>query len=84
MPKFYFHVRDDETDALAADPIGIDLPDVQSVRLEALEAAKELIIEAIRTERCVDGRHFVIVDGEGTQVLTVSFGEAIKFLDRRA
>ena len=79
MPKFYFHVLDEATEELLPDPLVLDLPDIQSVRVEACESVKELIMEAIRTEKRFHGRQLVIADGAGKVVMTLSFEEAVNF-----
>jgi hypothetical protein len=40
MPRYYFHVEDDH---MEVDQIGLELPDVQAAREEAIGAAAELL-----------------------------------------
>jgi Domain of unknown function (DUF6894) len=63
MRRFYFHLR--AGDELVPDEEGIDLPDLSAARREAIEAARELLAEAIK-----DGRAEV-ADGEGREIDTV-------------
>jgi hypothetical protein len=44
MPRYYFHVYDDYT---ALDEDGIDLPDVEAARREALVGARALAAEQV-------------------------------------
>ena len=41
MPRFFFHVRFDHHNR-SRDELGLDFPDVETARTEALRAAKDL------------------------------------------
>ena len=47
------------------DEEGIDLPDFSAARREAIEAARELLAEAIKDGRAEVPEAFVIADEEG-------------------
>jgi len=47
MGRFYFHLQNG--DQLLQDPEGTDLPDVDAARQEAILAAREILIGAIKT-----------------------------------
>jgi len=49
MRRFYFRLR--AGDELVPDEEGIDLPDLSAARREAIEAARELLAEAIKDGR---------------------------------
>ena len=76
MPRFHFHVRHTSTGRLDIDEEGLVLPDSAAAKTEALESAKELIIEGIRTSQRIDSQ-FEVVDAEGDLVFVVPFREAI-------
>ena len=76
MPRFHFHVRHTSTGKLDIDEEGLILPDSDAAKSEALESAKELIIEQIRTCRCIDSQ-FEVVDAHGELVFVMPFREAI-------
>ena len=76
MPRFYFHIRDG--DQLIEDPDGSELPDLEAARAEALEGARTILAEKVRTGALVDGQRFEIVDESGTVRTTLPFREAIK------
>jgi hypothetical protein len=76
VPRFYFHVRH-VTGVLDIDEEGQDLPDVTSAKTEALEAAKELIIEGIRMNQRIDCR-FEVAGQDGRVIFVVPFREAIR------
>lgn len=77
MPRFYFHVRHAATGVLDTDEEGQDLPTAASAKTEALEAAKELIIEGIRMNQRIDCR-FEVADQNGRVIFVLPFREAIR------
>ena len=40
MPRYYFHVEDDH---IEIDRVGVELPDIQSAREEAVSAAGQML-----------------------------------------
>jgi hypothetical protein len=81
MPRFYFQfhgwVGGQGTAGYSARTPGeddaLDLPDVASAQIEALEASRELLIDAIRRGDAVRGCRFNVADRFGNVILTVSF-----------
>lgn len=71
MPLYYFHIRDGER--LDPDEFGVELPDLDAVRLMARRTIAEFLSDAALTGRDLPGEAFEIVDAHGTQVLTVPF-----------
>ena len=77
MPRFYMHVRDGAD--LIEDSEGIDFPDLNAARHEALTTAKESVAEHLlgggrlseAMRRCL-----MIVDENGMTVSAVSYAEA--------
>jgi hypothetical protein len=63
MGRFYFHIQD--SDQLLQDPEGTDLPDVDAARQEAILAAREILIEAIKMGKTQVPKAVVIADEEG-------------------
>jgi hypothetical protein len=66
MGRFYFHLR--AGDKLMPDEEGIDLPDLSAARREAIEAARELLGEAIKSGRPEVPEAFVIADEDGREL----------------
>jgi hypothetical protein len=66
MGRFYFHLR--AGDELMPDEEGIDLPDLSAARREAIEAARELLGEAIKSGRPEVPEAFVIADEDGREL----------------
>jgi hypothetical protein len=69
MARFYFHLR--AGDELVPDEEGIDLPDFSAAQREAIEAARELLAEAIKEGRAEVPEAFVIADEEGRELAIV-------------
>lgn len=63
MPRYYFHIRSD--DGLIRDPDGTELADLAAARLEAEDAARDLLADLLREGKVLDGQVFEITDGEG-------------------
>jgi hypothetical protein len=76
VPRFYFHIREGEN--LTLDTDGTELPDMAAVRHEAVNAAKEALIDAIRTDQTLDHQVFEIADERGAIVLRLPFREAVR------
>ena len=66
MPKFHFNIHDD--DGLIPDEEGLELPDLEAARFEATESAREMIADAVRMHKELDGRRIEIADGSGTVI----------------
>jgi hypothetical protein len=79
MPQFYFHLYDGGDEAVLRDDSGLKFPDVESARAEAVEAAKEIVIEAIKSGHNLDGQHFSVTC-DGAVVAVVNFCEIVKIL----
>lgn len=69
MPLYYFHVHDGRE---RGEPIGVELPDPQAVRAEAIRAAGEMLREA---EGALTGEKWMmdVFDEDGRPVLTLRF-----------
>ena len=66
MNRFYFHLRSGET--VLVDKEGCDLANVAAARLEALGAARDIVIDAIKSGREIFPEAFVIADSEGREL----------------
>jgi hypothetical protein len=63
MGRFYFHLR--AGDELTPDDEGIDLPNFTAARREAILSARELLVEAIRSDKRKIPDALVIADEDG-------------------
>jgi hypothetical protein len=69
MPKFHFNIRDDQ--GLIPDEEGMELPDLAAARTEASEGAREILADALRFHREVDGKRIEIADERGEVIETL-------------
>lgn len=75
MPRYRFHVRDDlHTD----DAEGAELPDLESARETAMEAARELVCADIKNGWLNLDHSIEVTDDEGATLFTVTFREAFE------
>lgn len=63
MPKFFFNIVDDKS--RVPDHEGMELPDLDAARNEAQESARELLADALRAHKDVDGRRIEIGNENG-------------------
>jgi hypothetical protein len=81
MPLYYLHIRDGTE--LLVDPEGSNLPNLEAARTEAIEGARQLISEAVRTGSPLRmQRAFQIDDADGRTLLNVPFTDAINSGDK--
>ena len=81
MPHFFLHIRNG--DEWTEDPEGIDFPDVELARKEALEAARELLGEGLKhglsVGHVLQQRVIEICDDSGHVLDAVALREAISW-----
>ena len=76
MPRFYVHIKHGAD--LIRDEEGIDLPTPEHARAEALQAARELCVDAINSGAATWGADaFVIADERGKQLTLVPVTEVL-------
>jgi len=76
MPRYYFHIKDEgET---IHDREGIELRDLDAVREEATESAREMMSEEILEGHGPGDRAFVVTDEHGHVVLTFPFRDGVR------
>ena len=73
MPRFFFHLYDD---IVARDEDGLELPDAEAARQEALRAARALAAEEVSRGRLVL-HHRIEVEAEDGVIARISFGDAL-------
>ena len=76
MAHYYFHMR--SPNDYIRDFEGMDLADMDEVREEAFESAKEILSDAIRAGRDVDHQEYEVMDETGRIVLTYPLRDAIR------
>ena len=75
MPRFYFRFCDGDE---LPDEVGIELPDVQTARIEAIRGIRSLVSDFALQGRVPISERVEIEDEARHPLLTVSFDEAIK------
>ncbi len=78
MPRYYFNVYDD---IIAIDEEGLDLPNVEAARLQALIGARDLIATQVRHGYFVRSHWIDVTDERGELVLKLPFAEAVDVKD---
>lgn len=76
MPRYFFHIR--EHDTFELDREGVELPDIRAARREAVAAAKEMVVEAVRGDEIIDHRQIEIMASDGKLVAVVPLQSVIK------
>lgn len=73
MPRYFLNIRDH--DALIVDPDGDDLPNLDDVRIMALEIIQDIMgrPETYGNSRLWSARCFEITDESGTILMSIPF-----------
>jgi hypothetical protein len=76
MPHYYLHIRKGEQ--LIADPEGIERPDLDTARGDALSEIRDLLAEAMKrgADDLLDDA-IVIADEAGRELMTIPFNEGL-------
>lgn len=75
MPKFYLHVKNGTE--IHQDDEGFEFPDVAAARAEALECARELLANALRSPHETAPDCVILADAAGRELATVPLREAL-------
>ena len=75
MARYFFNISGPE--GLIEDTEGCDLLNIDSIREEALESAREIIAADIRAGRVFQDRVMHVLDDAGQTVLTLQFLDVI-------
>jgi predicted O-methyltransferase YrrM len=75
MPRYFLHIRDG--DELIPDEEGSDLPDLDAAREEAIQGARDILAEKIRTGDPLDGEKIEICDAQGHVLAVIPFRSMI-------
>ncbi|HEV2866993.1 MAG TPA: hypothetical protein VGX37_10805 [Allosphingosinicella sp.] len=74
VPRYYFHVYNDET---VLDEEGQEFPDATAAHNCAVKEARVLMTESVMKGHIVLSHHIRIEDADGAHVGNVTFGEAV-------
>lgn len=75
MPRYFFHIRSPDT--FLEDEVGVDLRDLDQVRAEARQGARDIMAEDLRAGRTIDHQRFEICDADGVVVLGLVFRDVL-------
>lgn len=76
MARYFFHVRDGDN-LLEDDEQGEELPDLDAVRRQAIESAREILSEAALSGTAASlHQQIEVADASGKTVLTMPVGNA--------
>jgi hypothetical protein len=75
MPKYYFNIADES--GFIRDEEGMDLPNLAAAQSEAEESARELLANAIRSQKEVDGRQVSLTDKSGSVLQAVKLRDML-------
>lgn len=70
MVRFYFHIKEDGR--MVLDDEGVDLPDVDAAKREALQCAREMLGDAIKAGKPTVPDALVIADEFGRVLAVMS------------
>ncbi|HEX8366028.1 MAG TPA: hypothetical protein VD887_04270 [Allosphingosinicella sp.] len=73
MPRYFFHVFNDE---ITLDEEGIELPDLDAAREQAIESARALVCESVKHGHLNLDHRIEIADETDARKMTVTFREA--------
>ena len=79
----HLHMNIRTGDALTIDPEGAAFETLEAARLEAIAAARQIMVDRILAGKPVDGSQFELSDATGSVVLVVPFEDAIRSLAPR-
>ena len=74
MPRYRFHVYNDDH---TVDADGRLFPNRDAARIYAIDCAREIMAEEIKTKGKIDLKHWIEIEDEEGEVDVVPFGEAI-------
>ncbi len=77
MARYYFHIHDSH--GLVPDDEGRELPDLETVRGQALKGARSIISDDVMQGYVDMQRRIEVMDEAGEPVLTIRFDEAVEF-----
>lgn len=75
MPKYYLNIR--SKDGLIIDPDGIDRPDLDQVRAEAVAGAREILAAQLIAGEPLDGQQIEICSEAGELLDVIRFSDMI-------
>ncbi len=78
MPRYFFNTYDD---VIATDDEGLELPNIEAARLQAIIGARDLIVTQVRHGYMIRSHWIDVVNERGDILVKVTFGEAVEVRD---
>ncbi len=75
MPRYFFHICDGS--GVTDDEEGLELPDADAARTEALRGARALMADEIQHGVLTLASFIDVEDEEGRQLFRISFADAV-------
>ena len=76
MTMYYFHLRDGRQ--YVPDETGMDLPDIEAARVEAVQGARDILADQLRAGEALDGQAIEIANAAGEVLEVVTFKDALR------
>jgi hypothetical protein len=78
MPLYFFHIK--EGDDVLHDTEGVDHPDLEAARAEAIESIRQIVGDAVMFGSPLRlDREMLVVDDAGDTLLKFTFNEVVGF-----
>jgi len=81
VPRFYFHVCN--SSGFTEDEKGLELPNENAVRNEAIRGLRDISAGELRRGEMNLGSFIEVEDERHNLLMTVEFGEAVRFSNER-
>lgn len=81
MPKFFFNFRNGN--GIAKDELGVDLPSLEDARQAALDSAREMVAESVKTNSSSPVEAVIVTDEVGRELLTIRANDVLPEALRR-
>ena len=78
MPRYFFNIYDD---VVVKDDEGMELPNLEAARLQALNGARDLIATQVRHGYMERSHWLEVEDAAGEVLLNLTFAEAVEIRD---
>jgi hypothetical protein len=77
MPRYFFHVQD-TAGVIVIDEEGIELPNVDAARREAILGLRDILVERLNSGELVPGQTFIVSDDRDRVVAVVPVDAVLK------
>ena len=75
MPQFYFYLK--ESGRMVSDQEGLELSSTEVARAEALDAAREILAQFVRSGEDLDVESLIVTDEDGHPIMSVSLRDVL-------